>query len=75
MGSAHDAFARAHRVQCPVTMACGERTDAFTPPLVERVAAPLPAGRVEVLAGVGHFGPLEDPAAVAASIARAFSGA
>jgi pimeloyl-ACP methyl ester carboxylesterase len=74
MGSAHDAFARFADVRCPVTVACGERTDAFTPPLVEQQAAALPHGRVEILPGLGHFGPLEDPATVAEAVARAFAG-
>jgi pimeloyl-ACP methyl ester carboxylesterase len=73
MGSAHDAFARFPDVRCPVTVACGEHTDAFTPALIELQAAALPRGRHEVLPGLGHFGPLEDPAAVAASVVCSFS--
>jgi pimeloyl-ACP methyl ester carboxylesterase len=73
MGSAHDAFARFGAIRCPVTVACGERTDAFTPRLVEQQAAALPYGRVEVLPGLGHFGPLQDPAAVAGAVVRAFT--
>jgi pimeloyl-ACP methyl ester carboxylesterase len=72
MGSAHDAFARFPNLRCPVTVACGEHTDAFTPPLIERQVAALPRGRMEVLTGLGHFGPLEDPAAVAESILATF---
>ena len=74
MGSAHDAFAQFADVRCPVTVTCGEHTDAFTPRLVELQAAALPHGRVEVLPGLGHFGPLEDPAAVAEAVRRAFAG-
>jgi pimeloyl-ACP methyl ester carboxylesterase len=73
MGFAHDAFARFGEVACPVTIACGEHTDAITPAVVERQAAALPHARTEVLPGLGHFGPLEDPGAVAASIRRAFT--
>jgi pimeloyl-ACP methyl ester carboxylesterase len=47
---------------------CGERTDAVTPSLAARVAERLPHGSLEVMAGLGHFGPLEDPVAAAASI-------
>ena len=60
-------------MHCPVAVVCGERTDAFTPPLVARQAEALPHGRMEVLPGLGHFGPLEDPDAVAESVLRAFA--
>ena len=46
---------------------------AFTPPLVARQAEALPHGRLDVLPGLGHFGPLEDPGAVAESVLRAFA--
>ena len=73
MGSAHDAFSRMAEVRCPVAVVCGERTDAFTPSLIEQQADALPHGRTEVLPGLGHFGPLEDPGAVAESVLRAFA--
>ena len=57
-----------------IVVACGELSDAFGPELTQRQAAALPQARVDVLAGLGHFGPLQDPAAVAASIVGAFSG-
>lgn len=74
MGSAHDAFAHLGEVRCPVTLACGERTDAITPEVLALQAAPLPSVRTETMEGLGHFAPLEDPARVAASIRRAFLG-
>jgi pimeloyl-ACP methyl ester carboxylesterase len=70
-GMAHDAFGRLPRVRCPVTLACGATTDAMGPDVLELVAARLARADVEVLAGLGHFGPLEDPGAVARSVARA----
>jgi pimeloyl-ACP methyl ester carboxylesterase len=72
MGSTHGAFARLGEVRCPVTLACGEHTDAVTPELLALQAAELPSARTEVMAGLGHFGPLEDPAGVADSIRRGF---
>lgn len=72
MGTAHDAFARLGQVTCPVVVAGGGRTDAVTPELVETLAAALPQGRAEVFSSLGHFGPLEDPDVVAASILAAF---
>jgi pimeloyl-ACP methyl ester carboxylesterase len=67
----HDAFARLPEVQCPVTVVCGELTDAFPEPIITMVAERLPKGTPQVMPGLGHFGPLQDPAAVAASIEAA----
>jgi pimeloyl-ACP methyl ester carboxylesterase len=75
MGSAHRAFSRFGEVGCPVVVACGADTDGFGPALVELQAARLPHARTDVLSGLGHFGPLQDPAAVAASVRRAFAEA
>jgi pimeloyl-ACP methyl ester carboxylesterase len=38
-----------------------------------RLEERLARGRVEVVAGLSHFGPMEDPAAVAAGIHAAFA--
>jgi pimeloyl-ACP methyl ester carboxylesterase len=70
----HDAYARLGSVACPLTLACGERTEALGPPMLEAMAARAPRARVEVIEGLGHFGPLEDPLRVAASVAAAFGG-
>jgi pimeloyl-ACP methyl ester carboxylesterase len=67
----HNAFADFDAVRCPVTLACGATTDAMGPQLLGRLAARLPHASVEVLPGLGHFGPLQDPDAVAASVLRA----
>ncbi|HUY20785.1 MAG TPA: alpha/beta hydrolase [Acidimicrobiales bacterium] len=67
----HDAFARLGLVRCPVTLACGADTDGFGPDLLAAYAGRLPAATTVVLAGIGHFGPLEDPDAVAGSVAGA----
>ncbi len=69
-GASHGAFGRLHEVACPVTLACGELTDAFGPAFLEADAARLRRPTVEVLPGVGHFGPLEQPALVARSVVR-----
>jgi pimeloyl-ACP methyl ester carboxylesterase len=68
----HDAFRHLAEIACPVTLACGERTDTINREYLELLAARLARCRVEELAGLSHFGPLEDPAAVAASVMRAF---
>ena len=53
----------------------GAVTDSFGPAVIERQADALPFGRPEVMPGLGHFGPLQDPGAVAASVRRAFAEA
>src|SRR5690606_17235191 len=57
-------------VRCPVVVVRG---DEEVPPATwaPAVAAALPHGREHVLAGVQHFGPLQDPDAVAADVAAA----
>lgn len=68
MASAHDGYGRMGEVRCPVVVARGGDTDAMSPPALTGLVERLPDARVEVLPGLGHFGPLEEPAAVAASI-------
>ncbi len=65
---AHGLWPGLSGIQSEVRVVCGERTDAVTPTLAARITAQLPHGSLEVMAGLGHFGPLEDPAAAAASI-------
>jgi len=71
--------ARAHRawdglgaVEVPVWVACGADSTHFPSANMEAVADRLPKGTLEVLDGLGHFGPLEAPARIATSIRRAF---
>jgi pimeloyl-ACP methyl ester carboxylesterase len=71
----HGAYSRLGEVHCPVTLACGELTSAFGEDMLELDAARLPSARVEVLAGLTHFGPMEDPALLAARIISAFAAA
>ncbi|MEA3075677.1 MAG: hypothetical protein QOF60_585 [Actinomycetota bacterium] len=72
MGGQHGAFGRLGSVGCPTTVACGADTDTFGPSVMAMLAERLPVGRVDVLPGLGHFGPMQDPRAVADSIRRAF---
>jgi pimeloyl-ACP methyl ester carboxylesterase len=68
-GLAHDGFTRLGLVACPVVLARGSQSVAVEREVAEAQAAALPAGRLEELAGLGHFGPLEDPPRVAAAVA------
>ncbi len=70
-GLSHDAFARLDEVRCPVTLACGAETDAIGPDVLELFAVRLPGAEVEVFPGMGHFGPMEDPDALARSVKSA----
>jgi pimeloyl-ACP methyl ester carboxylesterase len=72
-GPRHGAFGRLREIECPVALACGERTDAFGPRFLEADAARLPRATIEVLPNVGHFGPLQRPAVVSASVVRALN--
>jgi pimeloyl-ACP methyl ester carboxylesterase len=67
MAAAHDCYGRLPEVSCPVRLACGARSDAVRPDAMAALAARLPRGSAQVLAGLGHLGPLEDPVAVAAA--------
>ena len=72
---AHDAYARLDRVRCPVTFACGEHTDAFGPDFLALFTARVAHSEQRTLPGLGHFGPLEHPAAVAASLVGSLAAA
>ncbi|HVF14540.1 MAG TPA: alpha/beta hydrolase [Acidimicrobiales bacterium] len=72
-GLAHDGFSRLGAVECPVVVASGDRWEALDRDIVARQAAALPHGRIETFRGLGHLGPMEDPAAVAASVATALA--
>jgi pimeloyl-ACP methyl ester carboxylesterase len=63
----HRAFDLLDQVRCPVVVACG--AEDFGPALFgPAVAEALPQGRLEQFAHMGHFGPLEAPDEVAASV-------
>ncbi len=73
MATAHDAYARLSQVTCPVTVACGARSEGCTPERAGCHAERLRAGSAEVLADVAHLGPLEQPRRVASSIRSFFA--
>jgi pimeloyl-ACP methyl ester carboxylesterase len=57
-----------------VALACGARTDSFGEPVLRADAARLPRATVDVLDGLGHFGPLQRPEQVAASVRERLDG-
>jgi pimeloyl-ACP methyl ester carboxylesterase len=68
------AWLRLGQIQAPVSLACGAVASHFHQEAFTAMAARIREVRVEVLPGVGHFGPMEDPAGVAASIITAMDG-
>ena len=73
MGPEHDAFEHLGEVTCPVTVARGADTGPGPAALVPGIVAGLANARIEEHPSLSHFGPLEDPAAIAASIAAAIA--
>jgi pimeloyl-ACP methyl ester carboxylesterase len=71
MASDNGAFGHLGQVSCPVTIARGTQESfgpaAFAQPVVDA----LPQGRLTTFDHLGHFGPLEAPAEVAAAIVAA----
>ena len=65
---AHGAFERLGDVRCPVTIACGSEPGTLDATVLAPAARRIPGAELVVLPGLGHFGPLQDPAAVARSL-------
>lgn len=74
MATAHDAFGRLPSVTCPVTLAYGARSEAFSRSHAEQLAGRMPDTAVVELADLGHFGPLQSPWTVAGSARDALAG-
>ena len=68
-------FEHLGEVTCPVTVARGVDDGPGPAALVPLIAGGLANATVEEHPELGHFGPLEDPASVAASIAAAILAA
>jgi pimeloyl-ACP methyl ester carboxylesterase len=70
-GGAHGAFEHLGEVACPVVVACGGEPSGPAS-FAAAVADALPRGRLERREHLGHFGPFEAPAELAAAV-RAFA--
>lgn len=68
MGGFEETWTAVASIDCPVTFATGDQPGAFGGRHAEALAGRLTFGQAEILPGLSHFGPLENPAAVAASI-------
>jgi pimeloyl-ACP methyl ester carboxylesterase len=67
MGPTHEAAEHLGEVGCPVTVVKG-RDEPGPALFAAAVADGLPHGRLVQMPDVGHFGPMEDPTAIATSI-------
>lgn len=71
MGPRHHTFEHLGAVTIPVTVLRGEHAPYSPAAFAPAVAAALPHGALEEHPELGHFGPLQDPAAMAESLTRA----
>lgn len=69
-GAAHGAWDRLGEVAAPVLVVAGADSSSHPEEFAAEQAARLPHGRLEVVAGSGHFLPMEQPAVVAGIIAQ-----
>lgn len=75
--TSHDAYRNLPKLRCPVELACGALTESFGEVVLKAVTARLTqaggSAGTTVFDGLGHFGPMEHPEAVAAAVAAVFS--
>ena len=71
-GATHDGVERLGEIACPVALVYGDAPDSFPAGMAALVRAGLPRVRYHTAPGLGHLGPLVDPAFVARDIAAAF---
>ncbi|MDQ6927885.1 MAG: alpha/beta hydrolase [Actinomycetota bacterium] len=69
-GATNDGFSDLSRVGCPVVIARGTERGALERDIAEAQVAALANATLEDFDGLSHFGPLEDPARVAAKVVR-----
>jgi pimeloyl-ACP methyl ester carboxylesterase len=68
----HDTYAELGAVRCPALVLVGAVRETPPAQFGAPVAEALPLGALAVIPGVGHFGPMEDPRAVAAVVGHFF---
>ena len=73
MGARHGTWGLLDRVTCPVLVMCGDPSDPGPAQGAAAIAERIPGGRLHVFDHLSHFGPLQDPAAVAAVVADFFA--
>ena len=73
-GLVHDGFGRLAQVGCPVTVARGGRSLAIEAGVAQAQVDALPEATLLTFPDLGHFGPMEAPAGVAARVLETVSG-
>lgn len=73
VGVEHRGYDHLPEVACPATVAAGALPTGGPADLAPLVAERLPSAEFVAHDGLGHFGPLEDPARIAADVRRSFS--
>jgi pimeloyl-ACP methyl ester carboxylesterase len=68
MGPNHGAWNVLPEIQAHVRVVCGETSSDIGPTLATQIAERLPHAELEVMPGLGHFGPQQDPEACVASV-------
>jgi pimeloyl-ACP methyl ester carboxylesterase len=70
----HDAYRSLGKIACPVELACGRLTDDFGEDVLaaldDRLRSSGGTSRMTVFEGLDHFGPMERPELVAASVSE-----
>ena len=64
----HDAYSKMGTVTCPTLIVAGETSGHFSLDHFERLADGCAAATVQCAMGLGHFGPFDEPGAVAALV-------
>lgn len=67
-GGASGIYPRLGEVRCGVRVVCGDPDGSPPATFGEQIVARLPRGELVHAAGLGHFGPLQDPDAMVASM-------
>jgi pimeloyl-ACP methyl ester carboxylesterase len=68
--NAHDTFERMGEIDVPVLLLAGERSDTTPPEVVRHQGAQFKRAGIEIVAGTGHFLPMERPELVAERLGR-----
>lgn len=66
----HDTWERLDQIEIPVLILAGETSDTITPDFARTQAQRFPSAGIEIVAGAGHFLPMERPGLVADRISR-----
>ena len=72
-GASHDGVERLDEIKCRVELVYGDEPDSFPPAMAQMVSSRLSNAGLHTAQGLGHLGPLVDPAKIALDIARVFS--